>query len=54
MRLDKWTLSDVIRWRMCTGCGICVVACTMGKVSLRDVTLVEPEEFFSGGDSGGA
>ena len=37
MRLNKLTLSDVVRWRMCTGCGACVFACPPGTVSLEDV-----------------
>jgi len=31
------TLSDVVRWRMCTGCGACVFACPSGMVSMVDV-----------------
>jgi len=49
MRSTKLTLSDVVRRRMCTGCGACVFACPPGMVSLRDVISSGLRPVFNGG-----
>jgi len=38
---------DIVQWRLCTGCGVCLAACTKGAVRLRNIEGIGIRPYFN-------
>jgi len=44
------SVADVVKWRLCLGCGACAYACSEGKIELRDYQDQGIRPLMEGGD----